>query len=473
MGLDGSSSRRITGGFYPPTVEPQPEPLPLARFIATFVRNPLRALPRAVYEEPLVVYPYSRAAQVWVTDPALVERILLHEAESFPKTPLEKRIFVATLGDGILTSQGPSWRWQRRAAAPLFRHQDLVAHVPAIAEAGQGQLRDWQVGPPSTVRPVDRNMTDLTYQVFTRTLLAGADRADGDILKARGAEFLSRISWEIAWAMLRMPQWVWHPAKRSMRRAAEEMRAAVRRIIAARRQTALGEGEPGRDILGRLLAARDAETGEPMSDEQVIDNLLTFILAGHETTAKALTWTLYLLARAPEWQERVRSEVEAVCGAEPVAARHLDALKVTSRVLKESMRLYPPAPVLSRMVGRDLDLGGHRLSAGTLIVMPVFAIHRHRRLWDDPDRFDPDRFLPEAEANHLRTQFMPFGFGSRTCIGMAFAMIEATVLLATLVRGAKFGWDGRHLPEPVSRVTLQPKGGMPLFVEVVRSRTRQ
>jgi cytochrome P450 len=261
--------------------------------------------------------------------------------------------------------------------------------------------------------------------------------------------------------MLRLPGWVWHPAKGSMRRSAEAMRAATERIIAGRRAE---KGEPGRDILGRLLSARDPETGQPMSDAQVADNLLTFIAAGHETTAKALTWTLYLLARAPEWQERVRAEVTSVFGSSRVAARDLDKLAVTMRVLKESMRLYPPAPVLTRAVGRDLDIGGHRLKQGALIIMPIYAIHRHRALWQDPDRFDPDRFLPEAEAGHLRTQFMPFGFGPRTCIGMAFAMLEATALLATLVRGARFDWDGRHSPEPVTRVTLQPKGGMPLLV---------
>lgn len=446
--------------LYPPTVEPAAGLLPLYRFIPRFIRNPLRSLPRAVYEEPLVVHTGAPRGLAWVTAPALVERILLHEADDFPKTPLEKRVFEPILGDGILTSQGQSWRWQRRTAAPLFRHQDLLAHVPAMAAAGEARLDLWRTGPPVT-RYLDREMADITYEVFTQTLLAGAARADGDIIKRRGAEFLSRISWEIAWAMLRLPDWVWHPAKGSMRRSAEALRAATGRIIARRRAE---KREPGRDVLGRLLAARDPETGQPMSDAQVADNLLTFIAAGHETTAKALTWTLYLLARAPEWQARVRAEVQDLCGAGRVAAHDLDKLAVTTRVLKESMRLYPPAPVLTRAAGRDVDIGGHHLKQGSLIVIPIFAIHRHRRLWADPGRFDPDRFRPEAETSHLRTQFMPFGFGPRTCIGMSFAMLEATALLATLVRGARFEWDGRHLPEPVSRVTLQPKGGMPLKV---------
>jgi cytochrome P450 len=180
-----------------------------------------------------------------------------------------------------------------------------------------------------------------------------------------------------------------------------------------------------------------------------------------------MTWALYLLARAPYWQEQVRAEVTAICGNAPVRADHIERLAVTGRVLKEALRLYPPAPVLSRMAGRDLEIGRQSLPAGAIIIIPIYAVHRHRRLWGDPDRFDPDRFLPEAEEKHLRTQFMPFGFGQRTCIGMAFAMIEATVLLATLVRDAQFMWDGHHLPEPVSRVTLRPKGGMPLDVSVL------
>ncbi len=458
---EGEAAAAAADPLYPPTVEPAAGLLPLPSFITRFIRNPLRALPRAVYEEPLVVHPGARGGLVWVTSPALIERILLHESDNFPKTLLEKRVFEPILGDGILTSQGQSWRWQRRTAAPLFRHQDLVAQVPAMTSVAEERLDLWRTGPATVTRHIEQEMADVTYDVFTHTLLAGAGKADGEIIKRRGAEFLSRISWEIAWGMLQLPRWAWHPARSSMKHAARDMRAAIDRIIAKRRAA---HGEPGRDILGRLLTARDPETNQPMSDKQVADNLLTFIAAGHETTAKALTWTLYLLARAPQWQQRVRDEVMAVSGRNPIAARDLDKLAVTTRVLKEGMRLYPPAPVLSRTVGRDLELGGHRLAVGTLIIVPVYAIHRHRKLWTDPDRFDPDRFLPENESDHLRTQFMPFGFGQRTCIGMSFAMLEATAVLATLVRGARFDWDGRHLPEPISRVTLQPKGGMPLVV---------
>lgn len=449
--------------LYPPTVRPPPEPLPLLPFLWRFIANPLRALPQAVYEQPVVVVERRRTI-AWVTGPALVERILLHEHAEFPKTPLEKRVFAQTLGDGILTSDGPAWRWQRRVAAPLFRHQELLAHVPAMSTAGDQIVARWRSDPGPGTRHIDRDMTDATFAVFTHTLLDGADSGDGELIKRRGSDFLEQTSWEVAWAMIGLPEWVWHPAKRQMRAAAADMRAAIMRIIARRRTASTGLGN---DLLGRLMAARDPEYGEPMSDGQLADNLLTFIAAGHETTAKALTWTLYLLARAPEWQERLRDEVSAVAGAEPIAAAHVARLSLTQRVLKESMRLYPPAPVLTRMAARDVMMEGVTVPAGTLVVIPIFAVHRHRGLWEDPDRFDPDRFLPEREALHLRTQFMPFGFGPRTCIGMSFAMLEATAILATLLRAARFDWDGRHMPEPVSRVTLHPKGGMPLSVRLI------
>jgi cytochrome P450 len=173
---------------------------------------------------------------------------------------------------------------------------------------------------------------------------------------------------------------------------------------------------------------------------------------------------LYLLARAPEWQEAVRDEVSRVAGNMSIGAEHIDKFVTTSRVLKESMRLYPPVPVVARQPKEPFELAGVTAPAGAQIVVPIFAVHRHRKYWHDPDRFDPDRFLPEHEASRARTQFMPFGAGPRICLGQSFAMIEAVTLLATFVRGARFEWDGAHLPEPVSRITLRPRGGMRLKV---------
>lgn len=446
--------------LYPPTVRPPPGPLPVHQFLFRFVRNPLASVPQPVYEAPIVMIDGVRGPLAYVTAPALVEKVLLQSSTQFPKTPLEKRVFHHTLGDGILTSEGATWRWQRRTAAPLFRPADLANLVPAMTAAAEEQVARWRKCAPGAVAAVDRDMTETTFHVISTTMFAGSADAEAAAILRAADGALATISWDIAAAMLRFPSWLWYPGKFRRRRAAGRLRAAVVAILTRRR----ADGLAGDDLLARLARAQDPETGEPMSEKQLVDNLLTFLAAGHETTAKALTWTLYLISRAPQWQERMLAEIEAVAGKGPITADHLERLPVTRAVLKEAMRLYPPAPVMTRIAAEDVELGGHTIKAGTLIAIPIFAVHRHRQLWDDPDRFDPRRFSPERESKYPRTQFMPFGFGPRTCIGMSFAMMEAMAILAVLVRAARFEWDGVHAPEPLSRVTLRPKGGMPLKV---------
>ena len=290
------------------------------------------------------------------------------------------------------------------------------------------------------------------FQTLDDLLIATYERHIG--------RYLEHTSWDIAFELLRLPTWLWHPGKPGMRRSAAALNATILAII--RRERAAGW--PGGGLMARIGSATDPETGAPMSEEQVGSNLLTFAAAGHETTAKALTWTLYLLARAPDWQARVREEVDRVVGQGPAGREHMERLAVTRQVLEESMRLYPPAPVIGRMTREAVDIGGHRLQPGAMLVIPVWAIHRHRRLWDDPDAFDPTRFAPERRAEFARAQYMPFGFGPRLCIGMSFAMLEGVALLATFVRDARFSCDPGLAPEPVSRVTLRPRHGMPLDV---------
>ncbi len=444
--------------LYPPTVEPPPQPLKLSRALLSYVRNPLYVVSRPVYEEPIVVFePTPGRMVVWVTRPDLVEQVL--NTDKYDKTDVEKRDLGGSLGDGVLTAKGAHWRWQRRAMAPMFRHQEILTYVPEMSGAADALAAQWRRD-GSRVRAIDNDMIDVTFDVIARTMLLGGVPAEADLIKREGTAYLANSSWELAWTLLKLPTWLPHPATYTMRRAARLMRRAIGDIIARRRAA----GAEGSDLLGRLLAARNPETGEPMDDEHVISNLLTLLEAGHETTARGLTWALYLLARAPEWQDRVRAEVNAVAGTATIGPAHLPQLAITERVVKEAMRLYPPAPVISRMPLADTELGGHMIRARAQVVVPIYAIHRHRQLWTDPDRFDPDRFLPELEKAMKRTQYMPFGAGPRICIGMSFAQVEAVALLAALVRAAKFDWDGRHLPEPISRVTLRPKGGMPLMV---------
>lgn len=456
-----SNRHTDNGALYPPTLTPPERPLPIWKLVPAFVKNPLRPLPQQVYEDDLMVIQPRRGFYIaWVTGPRLVEQILVDDADKMLKSPVEKRVFGTSLADGVLIADGADWRWQRRALAPLFRPVDVQSYVPAMAAAANAQIARWRTAGSSHTHTIDRDMSRTTYDVILSTMLAGNHPAEAEAIRKGGSDYLARISWEMAAAILRVPKWVPHPATWHMRRAAKTLRGAVGDIVARRR----AEGGSPTDLLGRLLLARHPDTNAPMSDALVISNLLTLLEAGHETTASALTWTLYLLARAPAWQQRVLDEVRAVAGDALIEAQHVPKLAVTQRVLKESMRLYPPAPVIAREPAQTLSLGGFDIPPGSQIIVPIFAIHRHRKLWTDPDLFDPDRFLPEAEAGRPRMQYMPFGGGPRICIGAQFAMTEATVLLASFVRAARFDWDGQHKPEPISRITLRPAGGMPLAV---------
>ena len=450
--------------LYPPTVPPSARALPLWLTLLRFTRNPLRSLPRAVYETDIVAYGRKRPLVAWVTGSDLIEQVLVKRTDIFAKTRLDRRVLKPLIGTGLLTAQGDHWRWQRRIASPLFRPNDALAYVPVMAQAGHEQIARWRAKGAAHVAPIEIDMTETTFAVIARTILAGIDESEAGEIQRTGYRFIRPIMWSVASALMLTPEHWWYPGKAQMMRAAVENRAVVQRLLDKRRAA----GIEGDDLVARMLQARHPDTGAPMSDEELIDNLSTFLLAGHETTAKALTWTLYLLARSPQWQERVRAEVQSVTGGCAVTAGHIAHLTVTQRVLKESMRLYPPVPAMTRVNLEATELGGIALPEPALIVIPVFAVHRHKATWEDPERFDPDRFLPEREANLKRTQFMPFGAGPRVCIGAAFAMTEATVILATLLQSVRFSWDGTHKPEPISRVTLHPKGGMPLKVEMLQ-----
>lgn len=454
--------------LYPRSVVPAAKPLPLHRFLIQFVRNPLRVIPEAAYHEPIVVRRRrgSSARAAWITDPGLIEDVLLHKTAEFGKSDIEKRVLAQTLGDGILTSDGPLWRWQRRIMAPLFRSADINNYVPVMSSAAEQQVSRWRAT-GSGWRRVDRDMTETTFAVIARTMLAGGEPAETDAIKKATEQYLSYVSWEIAYMLMSIPKWVPHPGSLRMYNAARRLRISVKSLI-DRRKAEMRAGAAGEDdLLTRLLSARDPETGEPMSEPQLINNLLTLLEAGHETTAKALGWTLYLLARAPDWQTRLRAEVRSIANNATITAAHLPRLVLTQQVLKEAMRLYPPAPSISRVFLAPGTIGGESFEPGDLAVLPIYCIHRHRRLWEDPDRFMPERFSPEREKTYPRTQYMPFGAGPRICIGNAFAMAEATALLATFLRAAQFDWDGGKEPEPISRVTLRPRGGMRLLVSLI------
>jgi cytochrome P450 len=443
--------------FVPPRVTPAPGPLGRLRFIATFVRNPLEVLPRAVYERDMQRY----GSRVYVTAPALIKEVLLDRRESFHKLA-QIRFLGPLLGAGLLTSEGRDWKWQRQAAAPMFRREDLLRFAPVFARAALEVLAAWGKAPAHSVQRIDRDMTRATFAVISATLLPSADDTVGPVLERSVDVFQRSAGWGILFASAGVPGWMPRPGFLSGLGAISRLRRAVAALVRERRAS---RTEPD-DLMHHLMVARDPESGRSMNDQQLVDNLLTFYLAGHETTARALTWTLYLLACSPQWGAALRDEIARVTAGAPVRGEHIERLVLVQQVLKEAMRLYPPVPIMSRQAIGDTTLGGERIAAGSSVVIPIYAVHRHAARWAEPDAFDPARFAPAAEASIARYQYMPFGAGPRICIGMAFAMVEATAILATLLRRADFSVPEGEAPYPVAKVTLVPRGGLRLRVSL-------
>lgn len=458
--------------FHPPGVDVPDQPLGVPAFLYHAVQNPIRTLPRSTYTAPVTLHkPTPTRTVAWICDPDLIEELLVDKQGRFHKHNFEERVLGPAIGEGLLTARGDHWRWQRRTLAPLFRPAELTAYVPKMGAVARTMTDGWRArassDPAAPFRcAFDREMVDVTFRIISATMLGGGEPAEAETIKRAGDDFLRPSSWEVAFTILQLPPWLWHPAKGRMRRAAREMRDAVTAIVARHAEGAFISDQSG-DLLARLLAARDPETGEAMGRDLIIDNLLTLLNAGHETTARALTWTIYLLAKVPAWQAKARAEVADVIGAAEISADHLGRLMIVERILKESMRLYPPAAVLARTPKIATQLGGIPYQPGDQLVVPVWSVHRHENLWNDPGCFDPDRFLPEREAGMARMQFLPFGAGPRVCIGSGFAMAEAKVLLAEMLRSAEFAYAGRQEPDPISRVTLRPRHGLPVDVKML------
>jgi cytochrome P450 len=430
-------------------------------FLSRFVRNPMRVVPQSVFEEDWVVQSAGERPLIWITEPSMIKTVLLDEREKYQKLA-QIRLLGPLLGKGILTSEGADWRWQRQASAPMFRHQELMTFVPQFVRATSDMLDRWLAGGAGHSLSIEREMTHVTFDVISATLLPSADSTVGAAVEASAGRFQQAGSWAQLYAITGAPSWLPRPGRKTMAEATRSLRSSVLAMIREHRETAGARD----DLMGRLMRAKAPDTGQTMNDEQLVDNLLTFYLAGHETTAKALTWTLYALTQAPEWADAVRREIDSVTGGGPVVAEHIDQLVLTKQVVQEAMRVYPPVPSMTRQAVADGEIGGHKVRAGTSLIMPIFAIQRHRKRWENADLFDPNRFAPDKEGKISRYAYMPFGAGPRICIGMAFAMIEATAILATILQRARFELAPGYVPEPIARVTLVPKGGMPMRVTV-------
>jgi cytochrome P450 len=363
-------------------------------------------------------------------------------------------------GDGLLTSQDDDWQRQKRFLQPLFTHRRVVGYAATMGAQVEEMIRRWRAG-PSAVRDLHDAMTGLTLQIVCRVLF-GNDIGQALPIVQRWFGPLGESVRRRSMAPVRLPAGWPTPTNRQLTRARRELFGVCGEIIAERRSRNAGE----QDLLGLLLAVRDS--GTAMSDAEVRDQVLVFLLAGHETTSTALTYTLDLLSRHPDVQEKVRAEADAVGGAP--TAEQAAGLTYTTMVLKEAMRLFPSAPLTGRRSVADDEIGGYAIPAGSDVVVTPWVTHRHPAFWDEPQRFDPERFRPEREKARHRYAWYPFGGGPRACIGQHFSMLESTITLAGLVRNFRFTAAGGR-PAYTNHITLRPTGAVAVMVEpLVRSR---
>jgi cytochrome P450 len=368
------------------------------------------------------------------------------------------------LGNGLLTAEGEEWRLQRRTLAPLFSPRHVAGFWPATTDAAERVARRLARRPPGRVTDMALEMTRVTLDVLERTIFTHGLRHDPDALGRAITRFFEALGPVDPLDLFGMPAWLPRIGRWRARPALRFFEEVVGELIDGRRRL-LASGEPApADILTLLLEAADPETGKGLTDVEVRANIVTFIGAGHETTANALTWTLYLLSQAPDVRERVEAEVDAVLGDGTMEPGALDRLVFTRAVLDEAMRLYPPVPYMSRTPIADDRIGDLKIPRGSYVAIVPFVLHRHRTLWEEPDAFVPERFLPENRGRIDRFAYLPFGAGPRVCIGASFSIQEAMIVLAHLVRTLRFDLAEGHAVRPLHRVTLRPDGGLPMRI---------
>ena len=369
-------------------------------------------------------------------------------------------------GRGLLTSEGEFWRRQRRLTQPAFHKERLRNMVGAMADATEEMLGRWRdrLGKGGE-RPleIDAEMSRLTLSIVSRTLM-GTDVSGGASKVGRSLEYTLWYAFQRTGRFFNPPFSFPTPKNLRYMRAIRTLDAIVYSLIDGRR----GSGEDGGDLLSMLVQARDFETGEGMSRKQLRDEVMTFLVAGYETTARALAWTFNLLDQNPEAGRKLREELAWVLDGCAPAYEDLPRLVYTKMFVQESMRLYPPVWGLARRARGEEEIGGHRVPKGSRLVISSYVTHRHPAFWEGPEKFNPERFTPERSEVRPRYAYFPFG-GPRQCIGVNFATMEATLITAMVAQRFDLSLLPGHPVEPQANLTLKPRYGLPMVPRIAAS----
>lgn len=409
----------------------------------------------------VVFFRFGRAPICLLTHPDGIEQVLVTDAPNFVKSR-GYRALTRILGNGLLTNEGDAWQRQRKLIQPAFRHESLVPYATVMIEAADRVFGSWRDG---ETRDIHKDMMRATLEIVARTLL-GCDASEkaktvGAAMEVVAEKFMNQASLAFL-----VPAGLPLPGTLSLQRAIGVLDGIIYDIIGERRASGRSDG----DLLDTLLRAHDHESGQ-MSDRQLRDELMTLFLAGHETTAIALSWTVYLLAKDPEVAAQLEEQLEAVLASRAPGFEDVSKLRFTEMVIKESMRLYPPVWGFSRRALRPFEVSGYQLPVGTNVFLMPWVTHRDARFFPEPERFDPLRWRedPIRSGKIPRFAYFPFGGGPRVCVGASFAMLEATLLLARLTQRFRFGVPPGQAPEIRPSVTLRTKSGIKVVLHKRKS----
>ncbi|SMP35926.1 cytochrome P450 [Shimia sagamensis] len=429
------------------------EPLGLLGSLKAARNNLLSILPELAVRQPMVS---GRTGLRWhmVMDPGAIRHILLERVEDYPKSKATKNILRPAIGDSLFIAEGAHWRWQRRAAAPVFTHRNIANLAPVMAQAAE-RAADRIADQSTHAVDMMSEMVMTTFDVISEVTFSGDGSFDSAKVHQAIDDYIAEAGKISLLDMLGVPDWVPRPGRMMSGNALGDMKQVADTAIEARKARGAKDTP---DLLDLLLAGVDPETKKTMNTAELRDNLLTFIVAGHETTALTLAWALYLCAFDQDVQDKARTEINNICTDGPITGDQALELTFVRQIIDETLRLYPPAGIISRTAQAHDMLCAREIRPGDTVMIPIYALGRNRLLWDDPDAFKPERFANRKAID--RYAYLPFGDGPRICIGASFAIQEAVIVLATLLRRFRFDLVDGKPPKPVMILTLRPEGGV-------------
>ena len=441
----------IYRSFRPPAPQPSSDSLPPLQLLKAVFFNPLNLWLREHFEKPVVVARTLLGTRLVVSDPALIKWILVDNADNYVRDSLQQRVLYRMTGRGVFSAEGADWHFQRKTLAPLFSAKSVASYFPGMTAVAENAVERFSSSGNQDI-DLGREMAALTVDVLGRTIFTNGLGESPAAIAGSVRQFADTNGPVELGDLLGLPAWV--PGVRRIFgwRATRLVQQRARRIFTNAK--ALDQSQKN-DFISALLSAHNPETGKMLGNREIEDNISTLIGAGSDTVAVTLTWAIFLLSQSPYVREAIESEVDTYLKTGLLTVDTLRKLVWTRAVVEETMRLYPPAPLIGRMARNEEMLGGERVSAGASILISPWVLHRHARLWSDPDMFDPERFLPGRRDQISRYSYLPFGAGPRVCMGMNFAMQEAVILLAMLIKYLRFERADNHPIRLRQCITLQ------------------